>query len=685
MNLKKTHLFFVAVSFLFPYSILAQSNTQSQSSDENVIAQMNYCITTLTNILNNKSMVVLEHESDQIVNNLTMKQIVGLDEIKDFRIELLDAISKFEITEEERALMRRIQSIKKDNLKWNALSNALNPTMLLTGKAGPGMIYQMAFQVLLTAARSVVEYKSMSGEQNIEELRAMWDLRKEDLRTINEVRKSAQDIIFNLYNKYDLDEDDRLTEATANLFSNYISEIDAAKRIRLLEDNYDTYKKVAAYYYYLGMAYIDLGQYAKAKPQFDIYLNMYQTAPILRCDEKSGCIALTVLLYEKHLLNSEKENLINIAIKNLPGNSAAVLQCVMVYLYELQQEEKGLQLLRSGIDDPKASDRDLLFMAAANLFEIIEKYDDVSTSIKSLFAQNTQMNICSYVTYLLNSQTEYIWEELVDIISFSKVTYKKWYKLWIGSSFNDALHIIFPERFSCNNEEFNLYFEEHSKDKVLIKQMNINYANGILAKKVEKVNCFKANKNLKYLFLEVLIPNKVFTVKSNLNYEKIRNSDWPRMSEFILSEDDIDDIIKFCKKYTPKENKTILECENIDSKYVELDSLNGAEVTFLGDTLKYQPHHSVKQIGHYLRMVFPNAINIIYKYDEEAKGMKPYLCEKAEKTIYFDDICKNEYEYMEISVEEIETEEIETEEIETDPWWIRWWTAITKFIKGLKL
>ena len=64
-------------------------------------------------------MSVLEHESDQILNNLTIEQIIGLYEINDFRIDLLDALSKFGITEQERALLRRIQSIKTDSSGLN--------------------------------------------------------------------------------------------------------------------------------------------------------------------------------------------------------------------------------------------------------------------------------------------------------------------------------------------------------------------------------------------------------------------------------------------------------------------------------------------------------------------------------------------------------------------------------------
>lgn len=191
MFLKKITYALIVLSLSFT-QVWGQGN--SMTNDENVVAQMNYCINSLTNIVHSKSMSVLEHESDQLINNLTMQQIIGLPEIKDFRIDLMDAISKFEITEEERNLMRRIQSIKRDNVKWSAISNALSPTMLLTGTGGFGP--QLAFQSLLSAARSVVEYKSMQGEQNIEELQAMWELRKEDMQTISELRKSAQGIVF---------------------------------------------------------------------------------------------------------------------------------------------------------------------------------------------------------------------------------------------------------------------------------------------------------------------------------------------------------------------------------------------------------------------------------------------------------------------------------------------------------
>lgn len=670
--------------------------TFAQSDKDMVIAQMNYCITTLTNIVHNKSMTVLKHESDQLLNNLTMEQIIGLYEINDFRIELLDAVSRFEITEEERALLRRLQSIKRDNMKWAALSNALDPTMLLTGNAGPGMGYQLAFQTLLTAARSAVEYKTMQGEQNIEELRAMWDLRKEDLNTINDVRKTALSIVFSLYNKYHLSENDRLTEATANLFSDYISEPDAAKRVRLLEDHRKTYEQIAEYYYHLGMGYVDLGQYDKARPNFAAYLNMYKKAPILRYDEKSGCIALTRLSYEKNLSNIEKEQLINIALQNLPSNSAAILQCAMVYLYELKNEEKGLDLIRMGIDDPNASDHNLLFMAAAKLLPMMAKYPVLNTNIQASFSKNSGINFDSYITFLINSK-ENAWENISKIISFNDVSYRKWYHLWIGTHLNDELHIILPERISYNVGDISIYIENHKAKKVTIQQLRTAFTEGVTLDEIEDVDCFKANKDLKYLFFETLIPNKVFILKKNIDYEKIRKEEWPRMSEFSLSNDDIVDIIDFCKDHAPQSYDTNLECEEWGNDYIDKSESNGAKIKFSGDSLRYRPYHSTKQEGYYLRIVFANGINLMYKYDSDDKDLKPYLYSVSGRTVFANIASKDEYQCTVIEKKESwwakiwktfkswfsdEDTKDTTPKTSEPSWWSKTWNSICDFFSG---
>ena len=656
----------IVALFLYTLTIsvaFSQTPSTSNQEKENVIAQMNYCINSLTNIIHNKSMSVLEHESDQILNNLTIEQIIGLYEINDFRIDLLDAVSKFGITEQERALLRRMQSIKRDNMKWAALSNALNPTMLLTGNAGLGMGYQLAFQTLLTTARSAVEYQTMKGEQNIEELRAMWDLRKEDLKEINDTRKEALKIVFSLYNKYHLSEKDRLTESTANNFSTYISEDNAAKRVRLLEDNRETYEHIADYYYHLGMAYLDMGEYGKAKPNFNKYLNMYEKVPLLRYDEKSGCIALAILANEKGLSNWEKKHYIDIALKNLPHNSAATLQCAMICLYELNDQERALKLIRAGIEDPKASDKSLLYMAAANVLTVAKQFSQRYSEICSLFNEGNKITLDSYFIYLINRNSN-IWEDVSELIKFKKTAYRRWYQLWIGKYFNDELHIILPENIIYDAGDMSLYVENHTTDKVTIKQLNPSFAYGVDISKIEKVDCFKANKDLKYLYFDVLVPEKTFMLKQDIDYTKIQKEEWHRQGEFDLTQDDIEDIIDFCKDHTPKSYNTELVCKYLDGDYVDKGN-DILKVIFCGNATNYGIHHSNKQSGYYLRIVFANGINLMYKF--ENGDLVPYMYIVNKKVEFAKEEYQAEYEYN---------------GEKDSSWWKKTWNSIIGFFSS---
>lgn len=654
---------FIVILNLFVFSqfdIVAQKNELQNTSQENVVAQMNYCINTLTNIVHNKSIVVLEHETDQLVNNLTMEQITGLNEIKNFRIDLLDAVSRFEITEEEKNLMKRVRSLKRDMAKWNALSSALNPTMLITGGGNVGP--QVAFQVLLTAARSVVEYQVAEGEQQIDELQALWELRKEDMKIINDIRKSAQNIVYDLYNKYNLNENDRLTEKTSNLFNQYINEKDAAKRVRLLHDNYEAYKSFPPYYYHLGMAYVDLQRYDNAKPFLNTYLQLYNKAPILRYDEKSGCIALTKLSYEKQLSRDDKETLIHEAIKNLPSNSAAILQCALVYLYEIGDKEKGFDLLRLGIDDPKGSDKEILYMASTNLLSSIKKYPKIYATISKGIEESETIGFDTYFTYMSNKENN-AWESFNQNLMFEKINITNWYMtslkwymmifIWSKTLVTWILDNIFkrniftlsiPHNLKFTSNNIKVFLEEHNSKSYKIKELDFKFENGITLKKIEKKSFFKSNKNLKFLFLNMIVPNEIFTVKKDLDYDKIKDESFPRMSEFILTEKDIKGIIKFCKKNEAKTQNTLLGFKTKKAKTQKLESIDRVKVYFEGDSLLYTPFHSHKQEGYYLRVYLSNDIMLMYKYDQESKSLAPYLYNVEGENIYAEVESKNEFE-----------------------------------------
>lgn len=127
------------------------------------------------------------------------------------------------------------------------------------------------------------------------------------------------------------------------------------------------------------------------------------------------------------------------------------------------------------------------------------------------------------------------------------------------------MHIILPERISYNVGDISIYIENHKAKKVTIQQLRTAFTEGVTLDEIEDIDCFKANKDLKYLYFETLIPDKVFMLKKNIDYEKIRKEEWPRMSEFSFSDDNddikdnteeikenIEEIIDFCKAMPPK-------------------------------------------------------------------------------------------------------------------------------------
>lgn len=678
---------------LYPVLVILSvltSKAAPNASQENIVAQMNYCMNAMTNIIEDQSMVTLQHESDQILNNLTMEGIAGLWEIQDFRSNLIEALGKFTITAEERQLTKRIQSIRRDNMKWQALSNALSPTMVMTSNR-----YSGAFNILTTAARSIIEYNVARGEQSIEELRENWNLREQDLTVIKELRREAHAIIYDLFTKYHLKESQRLTEESSKEFHKLISEKDCDARIRKMNDKKGVYAEIAEYYYYLGMAYLDNGNYALAKDNFDKYLRLYSLAPIFRHDEMSGCIALAKLSNEQNLSHQQKQNFIDIALNNLPGNSPAVLQCALEY-FQMKEFEKGYQLIRSGIDDPNASDRSLLLMAAINLLPQMKSYNQTYTDVIRAIGHLSSMDSRSFFTYVVNANS-YAWSKgnLVNLVSFENIgkmvfNWHSLFAIWGGNTdrkLDCDISIVLPMYVSYNQGDFRVYIEEHGNDELIVQELKVNYKDAVSIEKVNKVDCFKSNMGLKYLFLTPVDKDEQsFMVKPNLDYEKIKNGEMKGMQKYTLSDDDREDIIDFCKDNYKERNNLVLECEEIDSEETDMGTVDGVKLSFIGNNLLYKPHHNDNMIGCYLRIVFDNNICIMYKYEHEQRyfndkdTLSPYLYYLGNRYVFRSEKYLQEYvkgiSYHRMDVKETKKEEdvmsgINAERMDSITKWIK--------------
>lgn len=526
-------LLWASLSFVSCLLCAQPAYVKNTISKEQVISQMNYCINSITNVIHYKSMPLLEHEIDQLLNNLTMEQIVGLYEVQSFRSTMIEKISALQITEEEKEVMKRVQEMKRENLLYQSISNSLNPTLLLTG--GGNNTKQLAFMAIVSVARTAVEYKSASNEAAIEELQAMWKYRKADLENFAELRQKALDLVYDLFQKYGLNESDRLTEATSTLFSQIIAEEDPHARVRKLLDNKRTFQGTVDYYYYLGMAYIDIDNYSTGKYYLDQYLRMYAKAPIFRYDEKTGCIALSRLALESELSRSDVIRLVNTAIENLPNNGPALIQAVLA-LNNIGEKERAFNLLRSGIDNNQVSDKDALVMLATKLLPSMKYYPSILAQMTAAVMHCTGLNINSYLPFIVNAYPTNYWNELENVIKLN------------GNEIN-----INP-KYTADLSSLVVQKEIHKKDCMTIEPCKATFSNAISEKKINrKFKFLKSNPEQIFIFFDA-IPgiDNMYRVKSNLDYQKVADGDYPGMSSPYIVEKDRKKLSKFCRKQNEK-------------------------------------------------------------------------------------------------------------------------------------
>lgn len=624
MRIVKDFLLTCVMAMTISVSAIAQTDQK-----ELAIAQMNSCVNTLTNIINNKSMAVLEHESDELLNNLTVKHMVGLPEIAEFRVDLIDAIGNLGITEEERSVLRRVNSIKEDNLKWKALSGALNNTMLITG--GGNNATQLGFQALLTAARTGIEYKASKNDLQIEELQAMWELRKNDLNAFIKLRKEALDIIFRLYQKYNLKESDRLTEQSSLQFQKIISEPDAKKMVRLLTDNAAKFNHLADYYYYLGMGYLDCGNIGKANECFTRYDEIYGKAPIYRTNEKKGMISLARLTYNKNMTAEDIEKNINDVLVNLPNNSMAAIQCAVMADKILKKPTKSLSIMRAALDNESIDDKTAVMMASSLILPKISNKTSIYKDFLSAYVNQKSYDIDAAINIWI-AKKDNVFAKLKSIFTISDLATHPW---MVGEAeVSDKMIISCPSKYTVDLSKVQMFVEKHDEKEVTIYPYILTEKNALSLEKVNKVGCFKQKPNLKYLYMDACGKDR-FIVKDGINYNAIQQETYPRQSEFNLSEKDIKNIIKFLKDNAPEKSRTQIVATKSDQKLTQINKNN---ITYnIPSQLKSQSaklRHTAAQKGRtYVKFILDDVrkIEICYIFDPAKESLIPCYIETQGK------------------------------------------------------
>ena len=530
----------ILIAFLLGFALYGQdSRSRRQPSREQVIAQMNYCINSLTGIANNRSMALLEHETDQLLNNLTMEQIVDLYDVKEFRKALIEDIAALEINEEERNVIRRVQDKKRNLMLTSSFADALNPTLLLVpGRGGAGAAAQAGFMAILTAARTAVDYQTSKGESDVEELQAMWALRKDDIKKVTDLRVQALNLEFNLYRQYHLNEFDRLTEESANRFSSIVSESDPEIRRRRMEDPQSVreFAHLADYHYHLGMAYLDLGRYDDANAHFNGYLKMYDASPIFRYDEKSGVIALAKLATQDSMSDAEQRMWISRALTNLPNNGAALIQCAVTF-FNLGDGDACFELLRRGIDNPNLSDKNAVVALVTTLMPNLSQNDELFREMKSAVYSCGNLNLAELVSFAAAAGD---YATAYGLLEISQI-----------KGGNKIIDISFDGGNTFDRNRIGVYSVDFKGGKCSTSRNEEAFKGGIpLQDIIKKVDMFKNSRGLICYYFDTLVEGELYRFKPGIDYEGLTTENCPGRDIAVILDTDIKKIKKLYRNHT---------------------------------------------------------------------------------------------------------------------------------------
>lgn len=529
----------------------------------NIIEQMNYCYMALTNIINSKSMLQYESELDQLINNLAVENIADIDEIAEFREDLMSVTSDLAINEEERKVLRRLNTIRRDNVKYQAISNALSMPMLLVPGAGGSVASapQLAFYTLLSAARSAVDYTVQGNQLQAEEIQSFWELRKRDLESFKNLRLEAFRLLVQLYKKYNLKESDRLTERTALLFSNIIQEGDASKRLRLLLDNKQTYASFIDWDYYVGMAYLDIKQNAEACRYLHSYIDRRQATPLFRIDSKLGISALTLLTYDAGLSTGAKMDMLTLAKNNLPENGASLNQIALLYRL-LGQSNEGFDLLRRGLDNERTTDKDLLVWTIVQGISVARP-DAVSLkTIDRAVKSTSDISLNSYLSYLAASNIGGLPKELSTLISFDKFASRHFWGngyVWLAGpklDYDNILLNINSNRYQLDVSDIEVYRMRIGGGSVKIREMVSQYEGAVTREELEdEFDFFKSYPKAIPVLFHPLQDDVSYIVRRNIDFNTLTpgSSLHDKLSVYgELSEDELQDIKEYCEDHQSK-------------------------------------------------------------------------------------------------------------------------------------
>ncbi len=525
---------------------------------------LNESLNTLTRIMTSGDRIVLQEEQDRLDNIWEWKGTTDFVSVLNFRKSLqlsLNELAKNEINKEryQEAFERKSNAAARDAF-LNAISGVqvnINPLALATN-------------ILVTSARSYMDYNKRKNDLFVELDEHLWKLEQTEMDELARLRQQVQNIYIETFKDFDLENNMGLKIAEIERFYQILEIGDSRLRAQELLDAQTIFQFFAPYWYERGNTYISLfetteniANLKEAMSSFDRYVDMNEKCQLYRYDPRLGMIAMYRLMYCEGLTAQQKESLLHDIVDNIRTNGSARLYAALYYINNLGKTDEGLNILRSNLN-PEVSGHNETVLAAASYWDSFTNED-----LKDLFCKKVivseGVDLESFVALWikLKQETEgmsyIIQRHIQKNLSLEPIKYKRGTitKLSLMSQ-TDALRIHVPT-IKVRMEERKL-----RKNKRYLTSFKLAFAHeskffkdkARLEKKIKKVKYFKKH------------PNQIDAVQL-ISKIRMGNSDY----YYIASTSDWDAIVGYLgytstKQGTKKYNQT----EYVENQYRKLFS-----------------------------------------------------------------------------------------------------------------
>ena len=308
------------------------------------VLQLNYCQESLSRCVSYNNRVILDQEYRTIVSNLNLASIPDY-ELVELRRSLLGLLNELSISEQERERLKARYERKVKTSFRESLTTALsrvgrNPLSAWTAITNTALSLG---SVYFEYQKNVDQYKDALDD-------ARWELKKDELRKLTELREDTLETAWKMIKSYDLPDELRVTEEQLTRFVEIGKDGDVARRVRRLEYVQDQFRAYPPFWYYLGHAYKEARRNDDALAAYGRFDELHR--PVFRCDPHAAAVSLDRLAIRGgDLPRSRVRRELERIRRNAPYDAPSLLFTASQYVCLLSDVANAKRILQHCVDE----------------------------------------------------------------------------------------------------------------------------------------------------------------------------------------------------------------------------------------------------------------------------------------------------------------------------------------------